>query len=81
MAWRYRILGVQAAGAAVSVRVAYFDDAEPTVILERSTLQLSSDTTRQQARAEIIATGQRLRDVYQARRLLLQDVGSEGAVT
>ena len=81
MAWRFRVLGVQPAGDAVAVRVVYFDDEAPTATLERSTLRLPADTTRQQARTEIIAVGRRLRDAYAAKTLLAQDVGTEGEVT
>ena len=81
MAWRFRVVGVQPAGGAVAVRVVYFDDGAPTVILEHSTLRLPAGTTRPQARAEIIAAGRRLRDAHTARAMLAQDVGAEGAVT
>lgn len=81
MAWRFKLLGVNTAGPGVLVRVAYFDDAAPTVILERASLRLPGDITRAQARAAIIEEGQRLRDAHAARTALLQDVGSEGAVT
>ena len=81
MAWRFRVLGVQPSGDAVTVRANYFDDAAPTVILGRALLRLPADTTRAQARTEIIAEGRRLRDAVEARERLAQDVGSEGAVT
>lgn len=81
MAWRFRVLAVQPAGDAVTVRVRYFDDAAPTVVLARSVLRLPADTSRVQARAAIVAEGRRLRDAYDARDRLAQDVGSEGAVT
>jgi hypothetical protein len=81
MAWRFRVLGVQDDDTAVVVRVRYFDDAAPTVVLAHRTLRLPADTTRAQARAAIIAEGRRLRDAVAARTLLAQDVGSEGAVT
>lgn len=81
MAWRFHLLAVQTAGDAVNVRVAYFDDAAPEAILARSLLRLPADTTRQEAKSAIIAEGQRLRAARNARALLLQDVGSEGAVT
>ena len=81
MAWKFRLLSVQPTGGAVTVRAAYFDDAAPSVILERSLLHLPSDVTRQEARAAIVAEGRRLRDAHAARALLAQDVGAEGAVT
>jgi hypothetical protein len=81
MAWRFKVLAVQPTGDAVTVRVRYFDDAAPTVILGRSVLRLPADTTRAEARAAILAEGRRLRDAYEARDRLAQDVGSEGAVT
>lgn len=81
MAWRFKILSVQPAGDAVNVRAAYYDDAAPAVVLARALLRLPADTTRAEARAEIVAEGRRLRSALEARDRLAQDVGADGAVT
>lgn len=81
MAWKARILSITPAEGAVAVRVAYFDDADPDVILHRSMLRLPAGTSRVQGRNAIIAEGQRLRDAAATRVDLSQDVGAVITVT